>query len=372
MDSSTKWVVAAFVMGLCVAYAIWGRAEPTESTWASAEATPAHRVETDSPVEKTSAAEPAKTTLPQVHTALKIDPPAVDLGEIHLNSSHSREINVTNTGAKTVKLTRVQPSCGCINAEMPVREIAPGKSEKLKITHVGTGATKRTDYSVSLTTDEQGAPEINVPIKLRIKYEFALEPRTINFDHLPKNGSKTIEASFSHNEFKPFKIKNIISTQDEFSFKWEPLDEKNPVVYKIFATIKGIHSGTVSDAAVIATDNVIEPIVPVFVAAEVDPGVQWHPAVLSAAESADSVEFRLELTRISPGDLGVSAVTESNGLPVTTETNATRPGVCTLKVKINADLTHRPKFGDLVIKTTGEEETLHIPYRLTLGEKKSQ
>ena len=250
---------------------------------------------------------------------------------------------------------------------MAVTKIATGKSETLKIIYVGSGASERSDFTVTLTTNEPQSPEISIPVKAKVKKEFKLALATLNFDRMPKGESRTVETSITSVQSKPFKILNIISTREEFTFQWKTLTAPSPVSYQITATARGIRAGQIVEAAAIATDNSDEPIVPLYLNAEIDSDLRFAPAVASATLGEDRMAgvFGVEAERLSAnGELKILGIEEGAGMKTTFTSTTIDARHCKLAIRIESPFTTPRLLGEFLIKTNVEDQPVHLPYRL--------
>jgi hypothetical protein len=96
-----------------------------------------------------------------------------------------------NPGHAPVTITSVDASCGCTDAEVEKRVVAPGESGVLRATmQIGT-RTGRQEKWITVTTDEAPAAPVTLTLVVNIKETVVCEPRLLVW----KKGSPADERS---------------------------------------------------------------------------------------------------------------------------------------------------------------------------------
>lgn len=363
MDSSTRWIGIAAVLGLCTAYALWGGRAPAPIP----EAAPL------APVAPTiSNKEPEKVTTPRVLTytspksALKIAPDNVDFGEVKVTERKDVTVQVENPGTTAVKVEDVKGSCGCLKVDMPERTIEPGKSVTLSLGFTGQSGKRPESYTVSLTTNEEGRPKIVLPVKGKVIQTFIVDPMTMYFEDAAKGVAKVQEATITRVDGKPFVIKAVTAQHKELSFKWEPIAGSNASAYKIFVTLTGIEPCSFTEGAAILTDHPTVPAMPLHIGARVTGDVVSTTQVLTAIMGADThvAPFETVIKRVTPGALVIKGIEESEKRPIEVTQTRIDDGSCRVTITLTGEFKDKTPFGDFVIHSNVEDQPLRVPYRV--------
>lgn len=101
------------------------------------------------------AAEPAITFAETSH----------DFGNIPENGGNvSHEFTFTNTGDAPLMIVSASASCGCTRPTYPKKPVAPGKSEKIKVTYVPAGRPGEFNKTVTVKTNAKKQKKVTLKI----------------------------------------------------------------------------------------------------------------------------------------------------------------------------------------------------------------
>lgn len=104
--------------------------------------------------------------------SISVDKEVHDYGKIKKGANGDCYFTITNTGSEPLIITKAEGSCGCTVPDWPREAIAPGKSEKMKVTY----ATDRVgifNKTVTITTNDKENSVVTVQIKGEV-----LQPET--------------------------------------------------------------------------------------------------------------------------------------------------------------------------------------------------
>lgn len=371
MDNNLRWIAIAFVMGLCAAYAMWGQGHSsTPIRNETIHADPAPQVQ-----QPNNSVIPTPITTPGFNnptipvSALRFNPPSVDFGEVFVNQTCSRTVDVENTGDQTINITNVKGTCGCLKADMPTMSIAPGKSEKCNI--FITGVAGRRTLSVTVTTSENVQTMPILSVLVQVKQIFSVEPQTISFGTLRKNDSKTMQASIKREDGSPFSIIDIVAKNKEFTFKYDKLDVLNGYKITVTATA-GSRIGFITEGAAILTDHPKVPAVPLNLCVNVQGDVLFLPNIIATVQHADKSVATLETIarRLTPGPLIIESVSEVDKRPVGYTVQKIDESSCKLSIYFTSEFNSVTGFGEVAIKTNAEVDSSRVQYIVSQPNKK--
>ena len=363
MDGSTRWIAIAAVLGLCVAYALWGgRAATQPAPDITAPIAPDPKNKIIDPNAPPTVTPP----LAAPTSALKMTPETVDFGDVKVTEHKEVVVQVMNSGKELIKIDDVKGSCGCLKVDMPDRSIEPGKSATLKLGFTGQSGKRPESYSVSVITNEEGRPKVILPVKGKVIQTFIVDPVTLYFEDGAKGVAKTQETVITRVDGKPFNIKAVSAQHKELSFKWEPVAGSNASAYKIFVTLTGIEPCSFTEGAAILTDHPTVPAMPIHIGARVTGDVVSTTQVLTAVQGMDTrvAPFETVIKRVTPGPLEIKSIEESDKRPI--EVTQTRIDESSIRVKVTltSEFPDKTPFGDFVIYSNVEAQPLRVPYRV--------
>jgi hypothetical protein len=350
-----RWIVLGAVLGLAVAYVLWGRRSPAAPTIADTQAAPTEPAQKAAPLQPTG-----------ITSRLKLTPAELDLGEVLVNEERTVDVVIENPHDRPVAIKDLHGSCSCTQPTLTAPLIAPGGRETLHVIYIGLFGRQADVVSVFFTTTEVGAPQVRLEVHAHVKQEFSLEPETLQFDRLAKGESKTLEAVVRQLEGQPFKIENIVSSGPQFSFQWTPVADGGDAAYKIAVTATGTKSGAASDTAGILTDHPRIKRIPMSLAVSVSFDVACNPRqlVVSAGEDGRAPPFEALLKRTTPGKLEVLTVTETRKLALTYETTRVDDTTVQISIRLTQPAPRRAPYGQFLIQTNADDEPLPVAYRV--------
>ena len=90
---------------------------------------------------------------------LEVDRGQHDFGAIPPTEPVQAFFTVSNTGGKTLEITKVQTSCGCTAGMMDSQSILPGKSSRLKVSYDPRGRNGPQSRILTLYTNDPQNPQ---------------------------------------------------------------------------------------------------------------------------------------------------------------------------------------------------------------------
>jgi len=350
MDSSSRWIAIAALLGLCSAYTMKGGP-------AAAKALP--------PI--TPKAQPGRIAPPPepvAKSALKFNPETVDFGEVLVGQTIRKEVAVENPTDHPIAVTKVRVNCGCVKAEMPPDKISPGQSGTLKLQFIGIAGKRPATYTVTLSTEEPERAQAALPVAGKVKQLFILDPPTLVFGNLPQGHSKSLSVTIKNADGKPFNLRTVTATHKEFSFKWDPLPEGG---YKILVTVQGLEAGTaIMEQVGVITDHPVVPAVMLTVAARITREVNSRTVLLTALLGPDGHPgaFETVIERLTPGELVIEKVTEGENAALEWQTQRLQDGACRLVLRLKDVFDRTLMGGEFLVQTNVEKRPLSVPFKV--------
>lgn len=141
-----------------------------------------------------------------------------DFGNVVEGTLVKHTFTITNTGNDLLKISNVQPSCGCTAAKPDKNELKPGESTKLKIEFNSEGRTGKQEKHIMIASNDPQNSSLNLKIFGMVekkKIDYSQNPG-IEFKETSHNFGKIIEGSkvdytfsFTNKGKKTLEIKDV-------------------------------------------------------------------------------------------------------------------------------------------------------------------
>lgn len=163
--------------------------------------------------------------------ALVWENPEVDLHPALSDKTAVAHFKYKNTGDKPIKITQVQPSCGCTTAAPPKDPIAPGGNGEIIATfHIGDRSGEQTK-TIQVRTDEPNAEGTVLKLKATIPRLLEYTPTFLYWRRGEEPAPKTIEVKIGD-----FPVTKLDVTSNDPSIKIESVAVPNEKAFRITVT----------------------------------------------------------------------------------------------------------------------------------------
>lgn len=204
---------------------LFGCEEKTATAKPVAQAVQSEQVQTEQDVPSKAQQQVEKTDTAQA-AAPKIvfEKDTFDFGNIDPGSKNLAEFHFTNKGNGTLKITKVQSTCGCSRPELKKRTYEPGESGTIKVTYTASqrsGLVRKTLYVLS--NDPQN-PKEPFYLKAEIVKKVSYEPKQLKL-RFDKENAGAEEIKIEGLDNRKFAISRIAVKPDCMSFDYDPAAE---------------------------------------------------------------------------------------------------------------------------------------------------
>ena len=163
--------------------------------------------------------------------ALVWENPEVDLHPGLSDKTAVAHFKYKNTGDKPVKITNVQPSCGCTIAEPPKDAIAPGASGEIVATfNIGNRSGEQTK-TINVRTDDTANPAMVLKLKASIPKLLDYSPAFLYWRRGEEHKPKTINVKVGD-----FPVTKLDVTSTDPAVKVESAAVPNEKAFRITVT----------------------------------------------------------------------------------------------------------------------------------------
>lgn len=125
------------------------------------------------------------------------------------------EYPFTNSGDKTITITKIESSCGCTVPALEKKVYEPGESGTVKASFKTTGRNGLQHKRIVVYTDDAKNPEVILRLEALLKEPFAVYPRLIMWEKGKENKTQ-IARVHTPNENEPITIREMQLSHPNF------------------------------------------------------------------------------------------------------------------------------------------------------------
>ena len=176
--------LSLFAMGLCAIIILAG----CQSGQTIEEQTEIAPAPSDEQVSQPQVSQPTKGAVPStVQPDQSNDAPKItienavhDFGLMAPAVKEKCEFKFTNTGKETLKIERVQSTCGCTVPELKIKEYAPGETGAVKVTFKSPTRKGMTTKHLYIISNDPKTPRAELTIKAQVAVKVEISPEKVD------------------------------------------------------------------------------------------------------------------------------------------------------------------------------------------------
>ncbi|MBU1888857.1 MAG: DUF1573 domain-containing protein [Candidatus Omnitrophica bacterium] len=130
-------------------------------------------------------------TVTATKACMSFPEPIFDFGFVYQGEDVTHAFKFQNVGESTLKISRVQASCGCSKAEASDTEIAPGAFGQIGVTFRTGGFIGQQTKIIHVNSNDPINPTIDLQLKGEVKIEVEVKPLTLSFENVSKHEQVT-------------------------------------------------------------------------------------------------------------------------------------------------------------------------------------
>ena len=169
-------IISVIVVSLCVAIFLTGCQASEAKPDAQAVEIPPEQPEQ----------QPMTETVPNTMAEVENDVPVVtvenavhDFGLMGPNARDKCEFKFTNTGKGTLKIKRVQSTCGCTVPQLKIKEYAPGESGTIGVSFHAPRVKSMVSKHLYIVSNDPKTPRSELTIKAQVAVEVEISPEKV-------------------------------------------------------------------------------------------------------------------------------------------------------------------------------------------------
>ncbi len=189
--------------------------QPTETT-------------TEKPPVKVTESEPVVTGDVPV---LKVENPAHDFGEIGPGASDKCEYKFKNVGTATLKIDRIQSTCGCTVPQLKKKIYEPGESGVIKLTFKAPTVKGKVKKHLYIVSNDPKKPRFELEVKAKVVVKVSIAPEAVEL-RLDKDNGGMPDIVVKSLDDREFSIKSVIVPQQAIKVKIDPAKKAKEFVLK--------------------------------------------------------------------------------------------------------------------------------------------
>jgi len=182
------------------------------------------------------AAEATKSNDRKTGPRIQFDTTVQNLGEVAPSSRTNCEFKFTNTGDATLKIRKIDKTCGCTATKLSKKEYAPGESGTLQITYHASSMPANVHKKVYVSSNDKRHPKVTLDIKCKIVLKIDYEPQKLQLK-VRKDNTTCPEITLKSKDGKPFSITRFMATSQSINADFDASVKKTNHVIK--PTING-------------------------------------------------------------------------------------------------------------------------------------
>ena len=168
---------------------------------------------------------PKKKKVPRI----KVKKSVHNFGKVGPNKKYNCEFVFKNVGNGTLKITKVQSTCGCTVPQLKKKTYAPGESGTVNVTFRTPTREGKTTKRLYILSNDKKKPKVGLTLKATVELKIVFEPKSLDLTLKAENaGIKPI--TIKSKDGQSFAIKSFTSSRDVITADFDPTVEATEFV----------------------------------------------------------------------------------------------------------------------------------------------
>jgi len=280
-------------------------------------------------------------------------PYAADFGAVDQGISVTKTVKLRNFGDKTLQISSVRASCGCIPVQLAAKTIEPGGETDLRMTFNSANQQGLQHHKVYIQSNDPVTPITEIRfIGMVLSPRVSLYPRNLDFGIVRKGQSASQEITAYDSGGYDFQVKKVASDSPFITATIASDKDREHPRFRILVTLSpDAPVGDFKAKLTVTTTHPKEPTVEVPIAAEIKqaPASNEYEAFFGAVQRGTETQ---RIITISPGALPLLNLTVDNPLKnLTVQLFPKEDGGLSVTITLGKDAPAGMILGDIVIHT---------------------
>lgn len=140
---------------------------------------------------------------------VKVENPVHDFGEMGPNASDKCEYKFTNAGNATLKIDRIQSTCGCTVPQLEKKTYEPGESGVIKVTFRAPSVKGKVNKHLYIISNDPKNPRFELGIKANVVVKVSIAPESVEL-RLDKENAGMPDIVVKSLDDREFSITSVI------------------------------------------------------------------------------------------------------------------------------------------------------------------
>ncbi|MHC4105363.1 MAG: DUF1573 domain-containing protein [Planctomycetota bacterium] len=155
---------------------------------------------------------------------IKVEDRSHDFGKVAPNKKYTCEFNFSNVGRDTLKITKIQSTCGCTVPQLKKKSYKPGESGTINVTFRTPSREGKTTKRLYILSNDKKSPKFGLTLKADIELKMAFEPKSLGLSLKAENAdAKPI--TIKSKDGQPFAIKSFSASRQVITADFDPTVE---------------------------------------------------------------------------------------------------------------------------------------------------
>jgi len=168
---------------------------------------------------------PRKKKVPRI----KVESPVHDFGKVGPGKQYSCEFKFKNIGNDTLKIKRIQSTCGCTVPQLKKKTYAPGESGTVNVTFRTPTREGKTSKRLYILSNDKKKAKFGLTVKATVELKIDFKPKSLNLSLKAENADiKPI--TIKSKDGQAFAIKGFASSRNVITADFDPKVEATEFV----------------------------------------------------------------------------------------------------------------------------------------------
>ncbi len=155
---------------------------------------------------------------------IKVEDRSHDFGKVGPNKKYTCEFNFSNVGKDTLKITKIQSTCGCTVPQLKKKSYKPGESGTINVTFRSPLREGKTTKRLYILSNDKKNPKLGLTLKADIELKMTFKPKSLELSLKAENAdAKPI--TIKSKDGQPFAIKSFSASRQVITADFDPTVE---------------------------------------------------------------------------------------------------------------------------------------------------